>query len=89
MTKPVKRVDLSKFTPAQRAALIDFIKTMKTAQPAATQMRQTAQILLDELIHAPQWQVLEAPRPENVIPELGQWHVGAPEISYTDERPNA
>ena len=83
MTKPVKRIDLSRFTPEQRAALIQFLKDLKAAGPQIAETKQVARALLLELLRSPVWGITDTEPPEGG--ERTMWHVGAPQI--IDERP--
>lgn len=89
MTKPVKRVDLSKLSPEQRAALGQFLRDSKRAAPQVEEMRQTAQQVFAHLLKTPEWQLAEAEPPQGERPQESLWHVGAPEVNYVDhiERP--
>ena len=82
MTKPVKRIDLSRFTPEQRAALIQFVKDVKAAGPQMAEAKQVARELLLKLLTSPVWHITEGNPPEGA--ERAMWHVGAPIV---DERP--
>jgi hypothetical protein len=82
MTKPVKRVDLSKLNPEQRAALIQWIKDIKTLEPVIKEVREDAQTIFAQTVKAPELRVAEAPLDGDRPQEL--WHVGAPEVNYVD-----
>jgi hypothetical protein len=81
--KPVKRVDLSKLNPEQRAALIQWIKDVKALEPVIKQAREEAQTIFAETVKAPQWRIAEAPC-DGEKPQQELWHVGAPEVNYVD-----
>lgn len=80
MKKPVKRVDLSQFTPEQKSALIAVIKNAKACGPQVQEVQDTAIALYRELLRSPTWQVWEAPPPDGEQPGEG-WHV-APTLNY-------
>lgn len=86
MSKPIKRVDMSKLNPQQRAAVIQFVKDCQQAAPQVEEMQQTAQAVFAHWLRAPQWHIAEGenPQPQDL------WHVGAPEVNYVDhiERPD-
>jgi hypothetical protein len=81
MTKPVKRVDVSKLTADQREALGQLIRDCKQAAPQMEQMQQAAKTFYEQLVCAPQWSVAEGPRDET--PDQSLWHV-KPEVNYVD-----
>jgi hypothetical protein len=81
MTKPIKRVDLSKLTPEQRQALGSFYRDCKAVAPQMAEMQDAAKTFYEQLVRAPQWSVAEGPRDED--PDQSLWHV-KPEINYVD-----
>lgn len=81
MTKPVKRVDVSKLTADQREALGQLIRDCKQAAPQMAEMQQAAKTFYEQLVHAPKWSAAEGPREE--IPDQSLWHV-KPEVNYVD-----
>jgi hypothetical protein len=81
MTKPVKRVDVSKLTPEQQAALGQFIRDCKAAQPHVQEMQDAAKALYVQWLRSPQWSSVEGPRDGEVKQSV--WHV-KPEINYVD-----
>lgn len=83
MAKPIKRVDLSKLTPQQRAAFIQLYKDAQTVSPQMGEMQQMAQTLFGELLKAPQWGVAEGPI-DGERPRQDLWSIGSPEVNYVD-----
>jgi cell division protein FtsN len=81
MTKPVKRVDVSKLTSEQRQALAQFIRDCNQAAPHIEEMKQTAQTIYQEWLRSPQWRIVEGQREGEIKQSL--WHV-KPEINYVD-----
>ena len=90
MSKPVKRVDLSKLSPEQRAALIQFVRDAKTVAPQMDEIRDTARAMFAQIVKAPKLGIAEAEPPGATRPPQDLWHVGAPEVNYVDhiERPD-
>jgi hypothetical protein len=91
MPKPIKRVDLSKLTPEQRDAFIQFVKDCRAAAPQIEEFKQTMQQVFVEMVRAPRWSLHDAEgAPPPGLDEL--WHVGAPVVNYVDhidiERPS-
>lgn len=89
MSKPIKRVDLSKLNSEQRAAFIQFAKDCKQAAPNVTEMQQTAQAVFAHWLKSPEWHIAEGENPGSKPPQ-DLWHVGAPKVNYVDhiERPD-
>lgn len=84
--QPIKRVDLSKLNPEQRAAFIQLVKDAKQAAPQRQQMNEAANTVFWELLRSPQWGIVDTPPSDGEpAPESKQWHIGAPHIN--DERP--
>jgi hypothetical protein len=81
MTKPVKRVDVSKLNPEQLAALGQLIRDCQAVAPQMAEMQEAAKTFYQQLVCAPQWSAAEGPRPED--PDQSLWHV-KPEINYVD-----
>ena len=86
MSKPVKRVDLSKLDAEQKAALQAFLTNCRMAAPHVQEMQEAAKAVFADMVRAPQWGIAEA----QDKPRESLWHVGAPEVNYVDhiERPN-
>jgi hypothetical protein len=86
MTKPVKRVDLSKLTPEQRAAFTQLYRDAQSVAPQMGEFQQMAQTLFTELLKAPKWSAAEGPGDK---PAQELWSIGSPEVNYVDhiERP--
>lgn len=82
MTKPVKRIDLSKLTPEQREALGSFYRDCQQAAPQMAQMQQAAREVYKKWISAPTWEAVEGEKPERPLSQ-DLWHV-KPEINYVD-----
>jgi hypothetical protein len=81
--KPVKRLDLSRFNPEQRAAITEFLIDAQKAAPELQQMQEAAAILWAALLRSPQWRIVDGPT-DDVEPPAQGWHVGAPTINYLD-----
>lgn len=81
--KPVKRVDTSKLTIEQRAALSQFIRDMKRAEPEINEMRRVAQEVFKRWVDSPTWSIVDGTKPEGDAPPEG-WNVGAPKVTYVD-----
>jgi len=81
MSKPVKRVDVSKLTPEQRQALGQFIRDCKQAEPHLQEMREAARTIHQGLLQSRRWDVGEAPHDQP--PDQSLWHV-KPQINYVD-----
>lgn len=80
--KPVKRVDLSKLTPAQREALAQFYKDCRAAAPHMKEMQDTARKVFNAWLAAPEWHMNEGHKPEQP-PPADPWSV-KPEVNYVD-----
>lgn len=89
MSKPIKRVDLSKLDPQQRAAFLQFVRDCKQAAPHVEEMQKTAQQVFAHWLRAPQWHIAEGQH-AGAPPKQNPWHVGAPQVNYVDhiERPD-
>jgi hypothetical protein len=83
VSKPVKRVDLSKLNPEQRAAVIQFAKDCAQAAPQVQEIQQTAAAVFREWLRSPQWGISEG-EPPQAQPQQNLWHVGAPQVNYVD-----
>jgi hypothetical protein len=81
MTKPVKRVDVSKLNPEQLAALGQLIRDCQAVAPQMAEMQEAAKTFYEGLVRAPQWTAAEGPHDEE--PDQSLWHV-KPEINYVD-----
>jgi hypothetical protein len=84
--KPVKRVDVSKLTPDERAALSQLVRDAKAAGPDIKALRDTAKTVFSQWLKSPRWGIAEG---EGEQPQ-DLWHVGAPTVNYVDhiERPS-
>jgi hypothetical protein len=82
LARPLKRVDLSKLTPEQRAAFIQFAKDCRTAAPHVEEMKRAAQAMFVEMVRAPRWRLHEADDKPADVDEL--WKQGAPEVNFVD-----
>lgn len=83
MSKPVKRVDISKLSDEQRAALGQFIRDAKSAEPYLRELRETAQDVFKQWMHSPQWSIVDGERPDDAAPQQ-TWSIGAPKVTYVD-----
>jgi hypothetical protein len=79
---PIKRVDLSKLTPEQQAAFIQFAKDCRAAAPHVEEMKRAAQQMFVEMVRAPQWRLQQADGEQPEQQEL--WRQGAPEVNFVD-----
>jgi len=84
--KPVKRVDLSKLTPDERAAFVQLVRDAQAAAPHMKEVQDTARTVFAQWLKSPKWGVAEG---EEKQPQ-DLWHVGAPAVNYVDhiERPS-
>jgi hypothetical protein len=79
---PVKRVDLSKLSPDQRAAFVKFYRDCRSFAGTRDEIAQTAHAVFQEFVKAPRWGISEGPTPGDQPQKL--WHVGSPEVNYVD-----
>lgn len=79
-----KRVDLSKLSPEQRQAFIQFYRDCQRFSDTHKEVQQTAQAVFSEFVKAPRWGVSEGPL-EGDRPQQDLWHIGAPEVNYVDD----
>jgi hypothetical protein len=77
----VKRVDVSKLSPDQRAALGQFIRDAQTVAPQFAEMKRNAQTIFEQWLRCPQWYANEGPPPGERPTE--SWS-GAPEVNYVE-----
>lgn len=82
MTKPVKRVDLSKLNDEQRQAVGQFYQDCQNSAGQMKEMQTAAQHIFKAWLQSPQWTANEGQKPEQPPPQ-DLWHV-KPEINYVD-----
>lgn len=76
-----KTVDLSKLSPEQREAFIQFYRDARKAAPQVKQTQSDAQTLFREWMRSPTWQAAEGQAPQDVPDQT--WSV-KPQINYVD-----
>jgi hypothetical protein len=81
VSKPIKRVDLSKLTPDQRAALAQFAKDAQSVAPQWEDMQRAARTVFEKWLRSPQFHANEGPLSQE-LPD--QSWTGAPEINYVE-----
>jgi hypothetical protein len=79
----VKRVDVSKLSVEQRAALGQFIRDAKSAEPYIREVQDTAQEVFQAWLRSAQWSIVEGDNPEDAKPSK-LWNIGAPQVNYVD-----
>lgn len=83
MSKPIKRIDVSKLTAEQRAALGQLIRDAKTVAPQMAEFQKNARTIFEQFVRSPQWTLRDGPQPEGEVPDQN-WHA-KPQIRYVDE----
>lgn len=78
-----KRVDLSKLSPEQKAAFVQFYQDCQRFAETRQELQQAARGVFAEFVKAPTWGVSEGPL-EGDRPQQDLWRIGAPEVNYVD-----
>lgn len=78
-----KRVDLSKLSPEQREAFIQFYQDCQRFADTRNEVQTAARSVFSEFVKAQTWGVSEGPL-EGDRPQQDLWRIGAPEVNYVD-----
>src|SRR5574340_254165 len=80
-----KRIDVSRFTAEQIAALADLGEKCRAANGYRDEFNAVARDVFSAYVNSPEWQVRQAPHDgDQPPPQPTGWNIGPPRIAYVN-----